>query len=381
VAPQTLKQSTIDSRINVMDNHILPEMGHFKLRDINPAMLDKHFTKLQKGGYVQKRYYVKEGFELKDYVYKCGFSLYKMEQAGVYSCNSLSRLSKREIGITKEVGERVCKFLGLKFKDIFYLPPVKPLNSNFIKRIESILSSVFEVAVKKQIMKENPMRLVTPPKKAEFKHVALTPEQAKLLIELLKNSWNLTCKNFLIFILLTGLRSGEARSLTWNDINFESGILSVNKNVDARNRVTEPKTVSGTRVIRLIKPVCEMLQDYKIQLENYKTEMGDVWTENNLVFPNTTGGFLAESQTISYLKKVIKNTEIPQNLSVHSLRHSFVSIMISQGENATNVAAVIGHASTSTTLEIYAHSFAVQQALAMENVGNIMLGTNEKENA
>jgi hypothetical protein len=48
VAPQTLKQSTIDSRINVMDNHILPEMGHFKLRDINPAMLDKHFTKLQK---------------------------------------------------------------------------------------------------------------------------------------------------------------------------------------------------------------------------------------------------------------------------------------------------------------------------------------------
>jgi integrase len=267
----------------------------------------------------------------------------------------------------------------LTFDEVFHTPEVKPLNSNFVKRIQLVLSSVFENAVKKQIMRENPMRLVTPPKKQEQLHTALTGEQAKERLERLKAGNNRTMSMFLTFIMFTGTRSGEARALTWDDINLDTGLVTAGKNVDPKKRVTEPKTKSSVRVIRLIDEVCEMLKEYKTEQEKFRESLGNTWSEQGIVFPNSRGSYMVECSVIYYLKRTIKGTAIPQTLTVHGLRHTFASLLISQGEIATNVSALLGHASTSATLNIYAHSFRVQQAVAMENIGNMLLDKKTAE--
>lgn len=69
--------------------------------------------------------------------------------------------------------------------------------------------------------------------------------------------------------------------------------------------------------------------------------------------------------------------ELPHGLHAHSLRHSFVSLLISNGLDVVNVAALAGD-----TIEIiskhYAHSFAERRAAAMDVVGNsfVQLGNN-----
>lgn len=69
------------------------------------------------------------------------------------------------------------------------------------------------------------------------------------------------------------------------------------------------------------------------------------------------------------VKRILKaRSDLPRGLHAHSMRHSFVSLLISNGLDVVNVAALAGD-----TIEIiskhYAHSFAERRAAAMDIVG------------
>jgi integrase len=74
------------------------------------------------------------------------------------------------------------------------------------------------------------------------------------------------------------------------------------------------------------------------------------------------------------LKRIIEGTDIPQGLHCHSLRHSFASLVIAGGTDAATAASLLGHSSPTTTLEIYTHAFAEQQAKAMQAVNFAIAG-------
>ena len=57
-------------------------------------------------------------------------------------------------------------------------------------------------------------------------------------------------------------------------------------------------------------------------------------------------------------------------VNIHSFRHLNASLLINSGADVKTVSSVLGHAQTSTTLNIYAHSFATAQAAAIEAVAN-----------
>lgn len=91
---------------------------------------------------------------------------------------------------------------------------------------------------------------------------------------------------------------------------------------------------------------------------------------NGLVCPNLTGGLMDKSTPNKAVKRILNaRKELPRNLHAHSLRHSFVSLLIANGLDVVNVAALAGD-----TIEIiskhYAHSFAERRAAAMDFVGN-----------
>ena len=59
-----------------------------------------------------------------------------------------------------------------------------------------------------------------------------------------------------------------------------------------------------------------------------------------------------------------------RKVNIHSFRHLNASLLINGGADVKTVSAVLGHAQTSTTLNIYAHSFAAAQAAALEAVAD-----------
>ena len=68
-------------------------------------------------------------------------------------------------------------------------------------------------------------------------------------------------------------------------------------------------------------------------------------------------------------KLILKTNNLPPDLNVQSLRHTNASLLISQGVDVRTVASLLGHAQTSTTLDIYAHALDKNKRKAQEKLG------------
>ena len=71
-------------------------------------------------------------------------------------------------------------------------------------------------------------------------------------------------------------------------------------------------------------------------------------------------------------KKILQEGDLPNNLNVHSLRHTNASMLIAQGVDVRTVAGLLGHAQPSTTLDIYSHTFDKNKKLAQQKLAEAM---------
>lgn len=71
-------------------------------------------------------------------------------------------------------------------------------------------------------------------------------------------------------------------------------------------------------------------------------------------------------------KKILQEGDLPDNLNVHSLRHTNASMLIAQGVDVRTVAGLLGHAQPSTTLDIYIHTFDKNKKLAQQKLAEAM---------
>jgi len=99
--------------------------------------------------------------------------------------------------------------------------------------------------------------------------------------------------------------------------------------------------------------------------------MGTEWTNNSLVCPNQSGGIMNRSQPYSAVKSIVsRRTELPKKLSPHSLRHTFVSMLIAQGVDIVHVASLAGD-TVPVIAKVYAHAFAEREAAAMDRISDV----------
>jgi len=92
------------------------------------------------------------------------------------------------------------------------------------------------------------------------------------------------------------------------------------------------------------------------------------WKDTELLFTNQTGGFLLGTNLNTRLKRVIRGTDLPQDLHIHSLRHTFASLLINSNVAARVIADRLGHSTTKTTLDTYSHVFAASEVKAMQAI-------------
>ena len=148
------------------------------------------------------------------------------------------------------------------------------LSLTVVKIIYIILSEIFSYAHSEGDLSRNPMHNVKMPKKATFKPereiVALESDEVRAVerIAEMKNKNGRPCimqAHALVFLVHTGLRCGEFLALKWSDIDFESRIVTVNKNLSMvydrdkdgvrikhkKARIKCTKTASGNRIVPL----------------------------------------------------------------------------------------------------------------------------------
>lgn len=375
-----IRESTQLADNFIFEHYLIPRIGNYKLKEITAPMITKLLAELlEKGGGGRAVYNAKPDFitlmhERKPDRKAGGFNLVARElNIGVDS--TFLRVRKGE-NCNKEIAEKVAKYYGLSLASAFdKKTEEKPLSATYVSKITYTLSALFTACVKNGILTSNPVANATKPRIGEadvppYLDTTTIPIFLEALEEInLDNS----IKVALTLMLMLGLRSGEARGLRWCDIDFNANVVSIEKNVgDTFNglALTELKTKRSRRKLPLSPLLRDVLLNHKEILKEKSKTLGSVWQENNLICPNPTGGLMDKSVPNKAVKRILNmRKELPKGLHAHSLRHSFVSLLISNGLDVVNVASLAGD-----TIEIiskhYAHSFAERRAAAMNVVGN-----------
>lgn len=125
-----------------------------------------------------------------------------------------------------------------------------------------------------------------------------------------------------------------------------------------------PKTAKSARSIRISKAAIFLLSEYKEWQDRQRTMLGDAWEDiDGRVFTNDFGAPIFPTSITQWFSKFVKRCGLPK-VSVHSLRHTCASLMISDGVPLVAVSKQLGHAQTSTTANIYTHVIQATEARA-----------------
>ena len=365
VAPQTLKPNVLVNYRNGIYDHILPVIGREKLKNITPPMLDSLFSELQKSGNMEQH------FRLKDKALFEGVKRDEFAEKSGINRTTIYTLLRGET-VSRATAEKVAAALGMKMDKAFDdMTEQRGLSGASTNKLKLNLSAIFTAAVKKEIMHRNPCKLVTPPKIDTAPAAYLNEQQCHELLDLLSQQPDFQFEVIINLFIASGIRAGELSGLYWEDINLETGMMFIRHTlvkVGGEYVRQEPKTMDSTRRIILPEYITGLLKKHKALQTERRFKLGTAWKDKNLVFTNLSGGFYLGTNMNNKLKRIIAGTDLPQDLHLHSMRHTHASLLINSDVAARVIADRLGHSTTKTTLDTYSHVFAESEARAMQAV-------------
>lgn len=152
-----------------------------------------------------------------------------------------------------------------------------------------------------------------------------------------------------ITAIYTGMRLGELSALQWSDIDYGNQTISITKSWNQdRRQMSKPKTESSIRCI----PVNGLVIDLFKELEANKPEV-----ETDFVFGSPFTDYPPTSQAVNqFLRRALSQCNMPkQDFHFHSLRHSHVAYLLSNGVDIYAISQRLGHANIGITLKVYAY--------------------------
>lgn len=218
---------------------------------------------------------------------------------------------------------------------------LKERSAKTVKSIRTVFQTILEDAMMDDLIKINPFSKVKSPILSEVrdKKPFLASEMFAIIDSMPEH-----IKCFFAIGFFTGMRTGEIIGLQWQDIDWNEKIIKVRRS-RRQGLETKPKTKNSIRDVEMIDALLPYLKHHRKMCDK----------KSVYVFETYMGKPFNTCDKISshYWRPTLQNLGLPYR-NLYQMRHSFASLMISNGEDILWVSNMLGHKDSSMTLEKYA---------------------------
>ena len=244
----------------------------------------------------------------------------------------------------------------------------KGLAPKTVRNIHGCLHKALQTAVRIGYLKNNPSDACILPRLRNHEIKPLDEVSTGVFIQAIKGN---RFENLYFMALFTGVRQGEAIGLTWDRVDFEKGIITVDRQLQ-RNRVKGIFELSSTkngksRVITPPERVMAVLRDQKRAQAVLRLAAGELWQDNGYVFTDEIGGHVSPTTVYKHFKRIVAEIGKPDR-RFHDLRHTYATMALANGVGVKDVQETLGHYSAAFTLDKYGH---VTENMKRDNAAKI----------
>ena len=318
-----LQPGTLAKYTQELESKIYPAIGHRKLSDLKPAILSSFFAGL-----------AKDGARIDG-------------KPGGYSAASINPCEKVTLPKGEEIAEQIKFFTPEQAKTFLsYIEAPYSLKVSGHQRIDDtgIPYTVGAYEIHKEI-----------------------PEQIRILFNL---------------AIYAGLRKGEILALEFSDIDYEADVVSITKAatvIKGKQVCKKPKTKMSTRTITIPHSLTLRISELRKSREHLKADLADFWQGGNWIFIQDNGQMMNYSTPYQALQDVLSRynaDRLPVDqlpiIPFHGLRHTAATLLIAAGVDVKTISARLGHALTSTTMNIYVHALKESDRKAANAISNLL---------
>ena len=233
------------------------------------------------------------------------------------------------------------------------------LSARTVQHIHMVLHTALEQAMLWGYVPRNVARLVRPPSVQPREADWPTGADVARLLSAATNAGD-RLQALWIVAAHTGCRLGELLGLGWDAVDLEAGMLHVRRVLVrvARSQPVfgPPKTRRSRRSVPLTDDAVAAFKAHRARQGSEGLAMDAHDAAADLVFTNQLGRPLSSTVLRTHFKRALARAGLPHAMRFHDLRHTAATLLLTNGVDVPTVSAMLGHARTSTTVDIYWHA-------------------------
>ncbi|MFA5706820.1 MAG: tyrosine-type recombinase/integrase [Patescibacteria group bacterium] len=216
-----------------------------------------------------------------------------------------------------------------------------------------VISSALNHAIDDELIESNPaaglLRKLALTNKGREEIRPLTSAEVATVLAIIADHWPTYYPAFLT-LFRTGLRLGELCALKWEDVNFRDKQLFIHRT--ARDQVITNRTKTGSRRrVDISDQLAQVIAD--MHKEWMKNNMKSGNKKRNLIF-QMNNKLLPQNTIRRIFNRALERAGLDRR-RIHDIRHTYASILLSQGTPIIYVKEQLGHTSIKTTVDVYGH--------------------------
>jgi len=232
-----------------------------------------------------------------------------------------------------------------------------------VGQVHMVLRRALKQAVLWRMLASNPSDAVSAPRPERKELRTLTEDEVR---HFLAATRGMRDHGLWVFLVTTGLRLGEALALRWSDLDLKEGGATIRRAVQRQRGAglvfVEPKSARSRRTVPIPRETIDVLEEQRKANDRDRGRAGDLWQENDLLFPTPTGRPRDTAYRAISFHTALARAGLPR-MRLHDLRHTAATHLLTKHVHPKVVQDLLGHSTIAITLDTYSH---VMPALARE---------------